>query len=265
MASRARNVAASKTRASSTSSRGWLGSLMPICRKMRAPCAPLRFCTRIRTTTITHARWKAWLQAWTSNGGQVIVEDFGVAPIPEDPAEYAADRLAQPMRDDIKALEITQPDGPSFEVDGQVVRWQKWQLRVSLNPVEGLVLHDVRYDDDGRDRPILYRASLSDMVVPYGDSSPMHYWKHAFDAGETTMGHSANSLKLGCDCLGEIYYFDSTILLPNGEPLLRENSICMHEEDYGILWKHDNTFRRGSARGGATLPASRDQLYPHGR
>jgi len=176
------------------------------------------------------------------DSGQVIVEDHGVVPIPNDPADYAAHRVGK-LREELRPIEITQPEGPSFEVDGQIVRWQKWQFRASVNPIEGLVLHDVRYDDDGRDRSILYRASLSDMVVPYGDNSPLHHWKHAFDAGETALGHQANSLTLGCDCLGEIYYFDNVLLTYNGEPTKVKNAICLHEEDYGILWKHTNIFK----------------------
>ena len=175
------------------------------------------------------------------DSGQVLVEDYGVTPVPEESAEYAAERLDK-LRDDLKPLEITQPDGPSFEVEGQVIRWQKWRMRIAVSPVEGLVLYDVRYDDDGRDRPVLYRASLSDMVVPYGDTSPMHYWKNAFDGGEAMMGYQANSLTLGCDCVGEIHYFDNTILMPHGKPRLVENAVCLHEEDYGILWKHTNVY-----------------------
>ena len=82
--------------------------------------------------------------------------------------------------------------------------------------MEGLVLYDIRYDDGGGLRPILYRASLSDMVVPYGDPSPMRGWKHALDASETRLGHLANALSLGCDCLGAIRYFDATVLNPDG-------------------------------------------------
>ena len=175
------------------------------------------------------------------DSGKVVVEDYGVTPVPEESAEYAAERLDK-LRDDLIPLEITQPDGPSFEVEGQVIRWQKWQMRIAVSPVEGLVLYDVRYADDGRDRPVLYRASLSDMVVPYGDTSPMHYWKNAFDAGEAMLGNQANSLALGCDCVGEIYYFDNTILTPRGNPQLVENAVCLHEEDYGILWKHTNVY-----------------------
>ncbi len=190
-----------------------------------------------------YARPIEGLVAWVDiDSGRALVEDHGIRPIPSDPGEYAADRVER-LRDDLRPIEISQPEGPSFEVDGQVVRWQKWRIRVSVHPIEGLVLHDVRYDDDGRDRRILYRASLSDMVVPYGDASPMHSWKHAFDAGETSLGHQGNSLRLGCDCLGEIHYFDNTLLGSNGEPERVANAICLHEEDYGILWKHTNVFR----------------------
>jgi primary-amine oxidase len=47
-----------------------------------------------------------------------------------------------------------------------------------------------------------------------------------------------NSLKLGCDCLGEIRYLDSVQADESGEPFVVPNAICVHEEDVGILWKH---------------------------
>ena len=167
----------------------------------------------------------------------IAVEDHGVVPMPPEAGEYTVDSVG-PLRSDLRPLEITQPEGPSFQVEGHAVRWQKWSFRTSLHPTHGLVLHDVGYEDGGRVRPILYRASLADMVVPYGDPSPMHRWKHVFDASEAAIGQLANSLTLGCDCLGEIHYFDSTYLGWDGEPVEIENAICMHEEDYGILWKH---------------------------
>jgi len=76
------------------------------------------------------------------------------------------------------------------------------------------------------------------MVVPYGSPDPMHSWKSAFDAGEWGLGRMANSLVLGCDCLGEIHYFDVDFADEGGRPHTLTNGICMHEEDYGILWKH---------------------------
>ena len=176
------------------------------------------------------------------DSGKVIVQDHGVVPIPDAPADYAA-QFVENFREDLKPLDITQPDGPSFEVDGHVIKWQKWTIRISVHPIEGLVLHNVSYNDDGRERSILYRASLSEMVVPYGDADPIQFWKHAFDAGETALGQNGNSLKLGCDCLGEIYYFDADMLGADGVPYTIENAVCLHEEDFGILWKHTNVFR----------------------
>ena len=76
------------------------------------------------------------------------------------------------------------------------------------------------------------------MVVPYGDPGPTQRRKNAFDVGEYGMGMCANSLELGCDCLGHIHYFDAHMVTSRGEPLTIKNAICMHEEDYGILWKH---------------------------
>ena len=111
-------------------------------------------------------------------------------------------------------------------------------MHVGFTPREGLVLNQVAYEDGGRLRSILYRASLSEMVVPYGDPSPTHYFKNAFDAGENGVGVAASPLTRGCDCLGEIVYLDAVINDAAGEPVEIPNAICIHEEDAGVLWRH---------------------------
>jgi len=175
----------------------------------------------------------------------IRIEDLGVVPPPPEAGEYEA-QFRTEFRTDIKPLQITQPDGPSFHVDGHHVRWQKWSFRIGFTPREGVVLHTVGYEDEGRLRSILYRASMAEMVVPYGDPRPQHYRKNAFDVGEHGVGLLANSLKLGCDCLGHIHYFDAHLTNSRGDVAVIENAICMHEEDYGILWKHTD-WRRDSA------------------
>ena len=166
-----------------------------------------------------------------------VLEDHGVVPLPPESGRYDAEH--QPaFRDTLRPIEINQPEGASFQVDGYQVSWEGFQFRVSMHPINGLVLHQLSFTDGEEDRSILYRAALSDMVVPYGDVSPMHAWKHVFDAGETSIGTLANSLSLGCDCLGEIHYFDVHQVNWKGEARTVEQAICMHEEDYGILWKH---------------------------
>jgi len=167
----------------------------------------------------------------------IRVEEFGHWPLPTQPGNYASDRVPN-QRTDLKPIAITQPEGPSFTINGHQVQWQNWKFVVGFNAREGLTLHHLRYTDADKDRSILYRASLTEMVVPYGDPGPTQYRKNAFDVGEYGMGMCANSLELGCDCLGEIRYFDAHLTTSRGEPLTIKNAICMHEEDYGILWKH---------------------------
>ncbi len=165
------------------------------------------------------------------------IEDHGSVPIPTATGRYVSGK-AGPFRSDLKPIEIVQPEGPSFSIDGNVVRWQRWSMRVSLDPHEGLVFHSIGYEDQGRVRPILYRASVTEMVVPYGDPGPMHGWKNAFDASEWGLGKMANSLELGCDCLGEIRYLDAAMTGERGNAYVIKNAICIHEEDAGIGWKH---------------------------
>jgi primary-amine oxidase len=186
-----------------------------------------------------YARPLEGLLAFVDMGrGEVLeVVDLGVVPFPPKSGSYYPEHNG-PLRTDLKPLEITQPEGPSFEVEGNLVRWQKWSLRFGMDPLEGLVLYTIGYEDGGRVRPVIYRAAVSEMVVPYGHPGPMHAWKSAFDAGEWGLGRMANSLTLGCDCLGEIRYFDDVFADERGKPRTRANAICMHEEDYGILWKH---------------------------
>ena len=102
----------------------------------------------------------------------------------------------------------------------------------------GLVLHTITYADQGRERPVVYRAALADMLVPYGDPRPAYFRRNAFDVGEYGIGMLANSLELGCDCLGEIHYFDVAGHDSRGQTMTIPNAICMHEEDSGLLWKH---------------------------
>ncbi|WP_312171607.1 primary-amine oxidase [Microbacterium sp.] len=163
----------------------------------------------------------------------ISIEDDGDVPVPVGSGKYTPDAVG-PARTTLRPIEITQPEGPSFSVDGSHVTWENWSLRVDFNAREGLVLHDVRFDD----RPVLTRASVPEMVVPYGDTSPTRFWISYFDAGEYLLGKNANHLELGCDCLGVIRYFDGYVADDHGNPMQIPNVVCMHEEDYGILWKH---------------------------
>jgi primary-amine oxidase len=170
-----------------------------------------------------------------------LIDDKNL-PIPQEEGNFDDPMYVGPQRTTIKPLEITQPHGPSFTVTDDVIRWENWSLRVGFDPREGLVLHQITYRDGERERPVVYRASLAEMVVPYADPSPVRFWQNYFDAGEYLLGQQVNSLVLGCDCLGEIYYFDAVMADSAGQPRTVQNAICLHEEDWSILWKHTDLF-----------------------
>ena len=174
-----------------------------------------------------------------------VIEEDG-APPPSSALRFDGEHAAAHPRQDLKPLDIVQPEGVSFTLDGHLLQWQKWQMRVSLHPREGLVLHQIAYDDDGRLRPICYRASMAEMVVPYGDPSITQSFKNAFDSGEVGgLGRLTNSLELGCDCLGEIVYLDGHVTDEHGGARTINNALCIHEEDFGVLWKHTYADERG--------------------
>jgi len=166
------------------------------------------------------------------------IEHHGTIPLRDHvPHDHHDKDVLQTRNTVLKPLKIIQPEGPSFIVDGHHIKWDHWSLRVSMHPIHGLVLHQVAYNE----RPILFRAALADMVVPYGDPDPMHCWKQVLDASEYNIGTLCNSLENGCDCLGVIHYFDACHIKGDGSPETIKNAICLHEEDYGVAWKHTTT------------------------
>jgi len=166
----------------------------------------------------------------------VQYQSYASAPVPKKLYPFRDDKWK--LREDLKPFDVVQSEGPSFQVCGNYVKWQKWSFHVGFTSREGLILHDICYNEGTEERSILYRASVSEMVVPYGDPDPPHNRKRAFDEGEYGLGNCANSLRLGCDCLGHIHYFDVCLTNTKGEPQVVKNAICMHEEDVGLLWKH---------------------------
>ncbi|MCB8881233.1 primary-amine oxidase [Acidisoma cellulosilytica] len=166
-----------------------------------------------------------------------FAESGDYIPVPRTPRNYDAALLTE-FRPPSSALDVVQPDGAGFKVEGHKVTWENWDFRVGFNGREGLVLYRIGYTHGGERRPIVYRASIAEMVVPYGTPERSHYRKNVFDSGELGFGRMANSLTLGCDCLGTIHYFDAVVPTVYGTPRTITNAICLHEEDAGLAWKH---------------------------
>jgi primary-amine oxidase len=177
------------------------------------------------------------------NTGEVVeVVDSGVVPVP--PPSQELDEKSTGSRTAPKRLAITQPGGPSFTINGQEIRWQKWRFRYTLHPREGLILHTVGYEDGDRVRPILYRAALSEMVVPYGDSDRNWRWRAAFDVGEYNVGRQTSSIEENTDAPENATLLDATFADDEGKPQTVPRAVGIYERDAGLLWKHYDMYSK---------------------
>ena len=161
-------------------------------------------------------------------------------PVPRENASFEAG----PFRTAPAPLIINQPDGPGFQIENGEVRWQKWRFRYGLEPREGLVVYTVGYEDGGRVRPILYRGSLSEMVVPYGDPGSGWFFRNSFDVGELGLGITATPLRAGVDCPTNCTVFNAVMADSEGEPRTIPRAVALYERDGGIAWKHGVEARR---------------------
>ncbi|CAK5281897.1 unnamed protein product [Mycena citricolor] len=188
-------------------------------------------------------------EAPSLNGDKVSGSQRDRIPPPRKAFDFLPDLMEETqkgfkLREDVKPLHIMQPEGVSFKLTGSQLEWQNWKMHVAFHHREGIALSAITYNDHGELRPVVYRLSLAEMVVPYGAPEHPHGRKFAFDSGEYGMGVMANELSLGCDCLGQIHYLPGTFVKHDGTPHVIKNCICIHEEDAGVLWKHTD-FRPG--------------------
>ena len=139
-------------------------------------------------------------------GELVYFEDREPVALPPGDGEFRADKLVS-LRDDVREIHISQPDGPSFSVDGQQVRWQKWRCDSGSPPGRVWCCMTSRYEDQGQPATgAPSRLLRGDGRALCGSGSVL---QAPLDIGEFIIGTLTNSLTLGCDCLGAIHYFDA--------------------------------------------------------
>ncbi|KAJ3753570.1 copper amine oxidase [Lentinula raphanica] len=179
----------------------------------------------------------------TANGHVLSVPKTEIPPLSNAEESFKIsnrERIPPPKKafDFLPDLMEHTEEGVSFKMSGNELEWQIWKMHIAFSHREGIVLSTVTYNDHGEIRPIIYRLSLAEMVVPYGAPEYPHPRKFAFDSGEYGMGTMANELSLGCDCLGQIHYLPGAYVSHSGAAIIIKNVICIHEEDNGVLWKH---------------------------
>ncbi len=168
------------------------------------------------------------------------VLDLDPIPLAPDSGEYGPEAVG-PVRDMKTPIDVVQPMGPSFTLDGQSVTWQNWQFHFRVDPRRGLVVSLVRWVDDDNERMVAYQASLSELFVPY--SSPQEPWVYQsfFDLGSyaNLFGGVATPLDRGADCPEHATYFDAVHSTESGRPRQTTRAACLFERVTGDpAWRH---------------------------
>jgi primary-amine oxidase len=156
------------------------------------------------------------------------------------PSERAS---ADRVREALAPLDIRQPDGPSFRIEGSAIRWQNWTIHYGVHARRGLELFDISYRDAGRDRPVLYRAAVTETLTPYGDPE-WSIW-YPIDEGDYGFGtYGIRSAVPGADAPPNAVFLAATLPDPMGRPYEVARAVSIYERDGGMLWRHADESRR---------------------
>lgn len=197
-------------------------------------------CTDTRGVRNTWTRGISGLTAVVDlNAKQVLrIVDEGAVPVAGTVADYDPASIGQTRRVP-SPMRIDQPLGAGFQIDGQVIDWQKWRFHVRSDQRVGPIVSTVTYEDKGRRRQVLYQGSLSEIFVPYMDPSFEWFQRNFLDAGEFSAGGLTKPLLRGVDCPDHATYFDGLITADTGTPRALPGVLCLFEREAGdIAWRH---------------------------
>ena len=155
------------------------------------------------------------------------------------PVNRTAGGSTPPERIDLAPLQQSQPGGQSFSIDGRNVTWQRWHFRVDYGMREGLILHDIGYEDGTRVRPIIHRLAMSEVYVPYALQNPNWSWRTAMDVGEYNLGQYGEPLRKNVDVPETAAFFEEVVASDTGSvdgAYALPNATAIHERDSATLW-----------------------------
>jgi primary-amine oxidase len=181
------------------------------------------------------------LEVNLTKGTMTQFEDKGPAVTPI--ARKRVSNSSSETRLELRRLKTLQPDGPSFRLQGSELRWQNWRLHYGVHPRRGLELYNVAYEDSGRVRTIIYRASVSEMIAPYGDPSYASWYP--LDEGDYGLASYGRNSVIPLDDAPANAVFTSAIIADDrGNPREIPRAVAIYERDGGLLWRHGLQARR---------------------
>ena len=164
------------------------------------------------------------------------IEDTPSAGFPDVQGEYVPKHVpGLQQRTDLKPLDIRQPDGVSFTLDGNELSWQGWRhaagfrLPRGRDPAPGLLR-------GGRSIVAPHLVRRDGGALPRPDARPL---------APHRLRHRRVGPRLHDDLARARLRLPRRDPLPRrraarlaGEPQTVNNAICIHEEDNAVLWKH---------------------------
>lgn len=166
------------------------------------------------------------------NPPQVLtIRDEGPLPLPAEPVASAA----QPG---LRPLYMVQPRGVNFQLEGHALTWDRWRLRYSFQPREGLVLHQVEWQDGTQWRPVLYRASLAELLTLTGEPRGAAWsGRSVLEGSERGLGRYSLPLEAGLDIPDNGVLRAEPLVNAAGDVLMLPARVGIHERDAGVLWR----------------------------
>ena len=156
------------------------------------------------------------------------------------PHDIFSPKVLGPARGGLKTMSVSMPQGHSYTLEGNHLQWQGWDMRYSFNLREGLVMHQIGFHDPQTKvlRPILYRGSVSEMLVPYCDSSPQWLWREFFDSGEYGLGLNSTDVRAGKELPENAQTIDAVLPDESLKESAYPNRIFIYERDGGPFVFH---------------------------
>ena len=164
--------------------------------------------------------------------------DDEVAPVPAGGNDFDAAAVG-PLREFAAPLQVQQPAGPGYTMDGHVVSWDRWRFHVRPDSRVGVIVSTATWKDGDRERPVLYEGHLSEIFVPYMAAQKDWYGRTFIDAGEYSAGGLADTLTPGVDCPTYATFIDSVVVEGRGWPGDKPAVACIFERAAGdMIWRH---------------------------
>ena len=169
-----------------------------------------------------------------TSGRLLKLDDRGPVALPRIDSDS---RRALDRADAMKGGRRSDLGNAGVHVRAGEIRWGPWRMHAGVHPRRGLELWHVDIEDEGKWRSVLYRASLVDMVAPYGDPTFGSFNPNDEKAfGLATYGR--NSLVEGGDVPIGAQFVDAVVPDDFGRPVVVPRALAVYEITDGVLWRH---------------------------